>query len=83
MVAPLITEMPEARSTNNLQTLTRQIEKIDLLVLDDWGLLQLTSEARRDLLEIIQIREIKKSTIVASQLPVKEWHHTIGEGTQQ
>ena len=80
-ITRMITEMSEARSTNKLQTLTRRLEKVDLLVLDDWGLHPLTSEARRDLLEIIQIREMKKSTIVASQLPVKEWHHAIGEGT--
>ena len=80
-VAQLITEMSEARSTHKLQTLTRRLEKVDLLVLDDLGLHPLTSESRRDLLEIIQIREMKKSTIVASQLPVKEWHHAIGEGT--
>ena len=59
----LITEMLEVQSTNKLQTLTRQLERVNLLVLDDWGRHPLTSEAHRDLIEIIQIRDM----VMASQ----------------
>lgn len=47
-----------------------KIEKYDLLILDDFGLQQLDNTARMILLEIIEDRHGRKSTIVASQLPI-------------
>jgi DNA replication protein DnaC len=58
-----------------------ELAKIDVLILDDWGLVSLTSEQRRDLLEILDDRHNKKSTIVTSQLPVKLWHENINDNT--
>ena len=55
--------------------------KADLLVLDDWGLAPLTEEARRDLLEVLDERHGRRSTVVASQLPVEHWHTAIGKPT--
>jgi DNA replication protein DnaC len=49
--------------------------------LDDWGLAQLTEEARRDLFEVLDDRHGRRSTVVASQLPVEHWHTAIGEPT--
>ena len=58
-----------------------KIEKTDLLILDDFGLQKLDTENRLRLLEIIEDRHGRKSTIVTSQLPVSEWHDPIGDAT--
>jgi len=58
-----------------------KIAKADLLILDDFGLWPLNQQARLDLLEIIEDRHGKKSTLIASQIPVKEWFDIIGEKT--
>ena len=49
--------------------------------MDDWGLAPLTEEARRDRLEVLDDRHGRRSTVVASQLPVEHWHTAIGEPT--
>ena len=53
----------------------------DVLILNDFGLAPLTYEQRRDLLEILDDRHYRRSTIVTSQIPVKLWHETIGNET--
>lgn len=55
--------------------------KTDLLVLDDYGLAKLTREQRHDLLEILEDRHGVRSTLVTSQLPIKNWHDQIGDPT--
>lgn len=55
--------------------------KTDLLILDDWGLTPMTDPQRRDLLELLEDRYGKRSTIVTSQLPVSAWHEAIGDPT--
>ena len=55
--------------------------RIDLLVIDDWGLASLTEEQRRDVLEILEDRHGLRSTLVASQLPIAKWHKIIGDPT--
>jgi DNA replication protein DnaC len=58
-----------------------KIEKMDLLILDDFGLKPLDSNQRLMLLEIIEDRHGRKSTIISSQLPVSQWHDVIGDAT--
>ncbi len=58
-----------------------KIERYDLLILDDFGLENLDSVARMCLLEIIEDRHGRKSTIISSQLPVAKWYDVIGEST--
>lgn len=55
--------------------------KVQLLILDDWGLNVLTPEQCRDLLEVLEDRYQKCSTLVTSQLPVSQWHQTLSEAT--
>jgi len=52
-----------------------------VLILDDWGLAKLTAEQRRDMLEILEDRHGTHSTIVTSQLPIDQWHASIGDST--
>lgn len=61
--------------------LLKSIAKIDVLILDDWGLSILAPTERRDLLEILEDRHGRGSTIVTSQLPVDHWHEAIGDPT--
>lgn len=59
----------------------KSIARVDLLILDDWGLAPLTTTERRDLLEILEDRHGRAATIVTSQLPVDTWHDVIGDPT--
>lgn len=58
-----------------------QLAKTDVLLLDDWGMGNLDSGTRSDLLEIIDDRAASKATIIAGQLPVEHWHAWIGDAT--
>ena len=57
-----------------------RIEKTDLLILDDSGIQTLDAQTRMILLEIIEDRNDKKSTIIGSQLRFDKWYDMIGEG---
>jgi DNA replication protein DnaC len=50
-------------------------------VLDDWGLEPLDAGARHDLLEILEERYGRRSTVITSQLPVDRWHEIIRDPT--
>ena len=63
-----------------LREITR-MERVDLLVIDDFGLQPLDGPSRLSFLEIIEDRYEKKSTIITSQLPVDKWYDVIGEKT--
>ena len=58
-----------------------QLAKIDVLLLDDWGMGAIDSTTRSDLLEIIDDRAANKATIITSQLPIEHWHVWIGDAT--
>ena len=58
-----------------------QLQKTELLILDDWGMQPLDAAQRQDLMEVIEDRHGRHSTLIASQLPVKHWHDYIGEAT--
>jgi len=58
-----------------------KLQKMDLLILDDFGLQSFDNHARDALLDIIEDRFNTKSTIVSSQIPVSAWYDIIGEGT--
>lgn len=59
----------------------RKIERTDVLILDDFGMQPFDATARMNLLDVIEDRYGKKSTIITSQIPVNEWHDTIGDKT--
>jgi DNA replication protein DnaC len=70
-----------ARADGSYIKETAKIEKMDLLILDDFGMQPLDSHNRAALIEIIEDRHGKRSTIIAAQLPVAQWHDVIGEKT--
>ncbi|MEX2633678.1 MAG: ATP-binding protein [Balneolales bacterium] len=57
-----------------------QMEKADLLILDDFGLHSMDQTSRQILMDLIEQRHGSRSTIISSQIPVSEWHSFIGEG---
>ncbi len=61
--------------------LMTSLQKIDLIVIDDFGVTPLTAQNRRDLLEVLEDRFNRKSTLVTSQLPIEQWHDYIGDPT--
>lgn len=70
----LFTWLHGARANNSLYKEIARIEKQNLLILDDFGLQNLDKAQRDLLMEIIEDRHNKKSTITASQLPVSTWY---------
>ncbi|MEH2670716.1 ATP-binding protein [Bradyrhizobium elkanii] len=80
-VPRLFTDLALARGDGRHPRLLRALGRVDLLILDDWGLEPLDAAARHDLLEILEDRYGHRSTIVTSQLPVDQWHALIGDPT--
>ena len=70
-----------ARGDGRHARMLKALAKLDVLILDDWGLAILAPSERRDLLEILEDRHGRGSTIVTSQLPVEHWHEAIGDPT--
>jgi DNA replication protein DnaC len=61
--------------------LLKSLARIELLVLDDFGLVPMSEEFRRDLLEVIDDRFERSSTLITSQLPIAQWHRAIADPT--
>jgi DNA replication protein DnaC len=77
----LFSALALARGDGRHVRVLRTLARVDLLILDDWGLAPLTPEQGRDLLEIVDDRHNRSSTIITSQLPVEHWHETIANPT--
>lgn len=67
----LVDDLTKATSLQNRSGFFRQLAKADLLILDDFGLTPLSEHTLRDLLEILDDRYHKKSTLITSQIPVE------------
>lgn len=80
-VPRLFHELTLAHADGSYGRLLAKLARIDVLVLDDWGIAPFQDQERRDLLEILEDRYGVRSTIVASQLPTKTWHAQIGDPT--
>ena len=79
--ARLIDQVKLSKLEGNYLKLRNKIEKADLLILDDFGLTAFDDHARNALMDIVEMKYDKSSIIIAAQIPVKNWHETIGEGT--
>ncbi|MCK4784398.1 MAG: IS21-like element helper ATPase IstB [Desulfobacteraceae bacterium] len=77
----LFQELTIARADGTYPKLMNKLAKTKVMVIDDLGLAPMTDPERRDLLEVIEDRQGLSSTIVASQLPVENWHENIGDPT--
>lgn len=70
-----------SRIDGSIYKFMEKLSRTELLILDDFGLTHLEQQQRIDLMEIIEDRHGRKSTIIASQLPVASWYDVIGEDT--
>lgn len=77
----LFDELMLAHADGSYPRLLARLAKVDVLVLDDWGLAAPTDRERRDLLEILEDRYGIRSTIMTSQLPPTKWHDHLGDPT--
>jgi DNA replication protein DnaC len=80
-VPRLFDELALARADGSYPHLLARLARIDVLVLDDWGLAPLTDLQRQDLLEVLEDRDGTRSTVITSQLPRDQWHDFLGEPT--
>lgn len=74
-------ELKIAKADGTYMNWLSQLAKLDLLILDDWGLVPPNEEQRRDLLEILDDRYRLRSTIITSQLPTTHWHEHLNDAT--
>lgn len=77
----LMLELTQAKADGTYHKLLTRIAKIQLLIIDDWGLETLTTSHRHDLMEIMDDRHGHSSTMMLSQLPTDQWYATIGDNT--
>jgi len=80
-VPRLFEDLALGRGDGRHPRLLKSLGRADLLILDDWGLAPLDAGARHDLLEILEERYGRRSTMITSQLPVDRWHDIIGDPT--
>lgn len=78
-VPRLLEELRVARGDGTHKHRLAALAKLELLILDDWGLHALDPVAREDLLELIDDRSDRQSTVIVAQLPVEHWHAWIAE----
>lgn len=77
-VGPLLEELELARHDGTRVRKLENLRRVDLLVLDDLGLEELTQRSRIDLLNMLEDRVGRRSTIVAAQMPIAKWHDYLG-----
>jgi DNA replication protein DnaC len=77
----LFRDLALARADGSLRHVLARLGRLDVLVVDDWAMAPFTETERRDFWEICEDRYQRRSTILASQLPVARWHEQIGDPT--
>ena len=77
----LLQELHIARGDGRYGKVLASLARMDLLLIDDWGLAPMDDHGRRDILEILEDRHDIRSTIVTGQLPISGWHEMIGDPT--
>ncbi len=77
----LFEDLALARHDGRYPKIINMLARVDVLIIDDWGLSILTESQRRDFLEIAEDRYDMRSTIITSQVPSSHWYDIIGEPT--
>jgi DNA replication protein DnaC len=80
-ISRLMIALTQAKADGTYTKALNQLAKIDMLILDDWGLEVLKPAQRNDLMEIMDDRNGSTSTVIISQLPTDEWYQSIGDNT--
>lgn len=77
----LLMELTQAKADGSYHKQLAQLAKVQLLIIDDWGLEPLKAAQRNDLMEIMDDRHGSSSTLMISQLPTDQWYNCIGDNT--
>lgn len=77
----LLDELAMARAEGRGARLLARLAKVRALVIDDWLMTKLTGDQRRDLMEVIDDRYQRSSTVLATQIPLDRWHEQIADPT--
>ena len=80
-VPRLLTDLRIAHGEGTILKLYRDLARIEVLILDDWGLAPIDGARARDLLEILDDRFGRRSVVATSQLPVADWHRQLNDPT--
>lgn len=80
-VSRLLLELKQAKADGSYTKALQSLARIDVLILDDWGLEPLNAPQRNDLMEIMDDRHERTSTVMISQLPTDQWYQSIGDNT--
>ena len=80
-VPRLLEALGLARGDGRYARMLKNLARVHLLILDDWAITPLNAEQHRDLMEIVDDRHDRASTIITSQVPVEHWHEHIGNPT--
>ena len=80
-VSRLLEEIALSRADGSYRALVQRLAKVQLLALDDWGLLPLSAELAQDVLDLLEDRNGSGSTLIVTQIPVSQWHARIGDPT--
>ncbi len=75
----LLRDLAVAKRDGRYPKLLSALARVDVLLIDDWGLETMNTENRRDLLELLEDRYGARSTVVTSQLPVESWYEGVGD----
>jgi DNA replication protein DnaC len=77
----LLLELTQTKADGSYSKALQALSKLDMLILDDWGLEPLKAAQRNDLMEIMDDRHGSSSTVIISQLPTDQWYQSIGDNT--
>lgn len=77
----LVDEFARFAALQRRSALFKQLARVELLVIDDFGLAPLADQTVRDLLEVLDDRYDRASTLITSQLPLDQWHSYLGDRT--
>jgi len=77
----LLLELTQTKADGSYSKALQALSRLDLLILDDWGLEPLKAAHRNDLMEIMDDRHGSTSTAIISQLPTDQWYQSIGDNT--
>lgn len=77
----LLLELTQSKADGTYLKFLKSLAKLDVLILDDWGLEPIKAAHRNDLMEIMDDRHGNTSTVIISQLPTDQWHQSIGDNT--
>ena len=74
-------ELSQSKADGTYSRKLKSLARINMLILDDWGLEPLQGTQRNDLMEIMDDRHGSSSTVIISQLPTDQWYQSIGDNT--